>query len=185
MATTREDVIAAARAVLSAREPATWSMSSVADAAGVTRMTLYNQFGSRVKLVEAVLTEVVARDRMDRLVEGTSACVPGDALRSVIATTCRFWHSERHLLRRLFSDAYADADLSRLLARREGWRRDQFVTILERAGAELHPDVEPRSAADLLVAVTSFPTYDRLGAVANRPLHAAALLERCLTGVLR
>jgi AcrR family transcriptional regulator len=176
-AESRAGVVAAARAVLS--DPATpaWGMEAVAAAAGVTRMTVYNQFGSRAALIEAVLDQVVARDRMDQLVAGTSELDPVDALRAALLTTCRFWHAERPLLRRLFAAAYTEPAVAALLTRREGWRRDQFAALIGRVAPALQED---SAVLDLLVAVSSFPAYDRLGPTADAPDVAADLLHRLI-----
>jgi AcrR family transcriptional regulator len=153
-------------------------METVAAAAGVTRMTVYNQFGSRTAVIEAVLDQVVTRDRMDQLVDGTSELDPGDALRAALVTTCRFWHAERPLLRRLFAVAYTEPAVAELLARREGWRRDQLRSLLARAVPTLRGD---SAVLDVVVAVTSFPAYDRLGATADAPDAAAVLLHRLIS----
>jgi AcrR family transcriptional regulator len=152
-------------------------METVAAAAGVTRMTVYNQFGSRTALIEAVLDQVVARDRMDQLVDGTGELDPAEALHAALVTTCRFWRAERPLLRRLFAVAYAEPPVAALLARREGWRRDQFAALLDRAAPALRDN---SGLLDLLVAVTSFPAYDHLGPTADAPDLAADLLHRLI-----
>jgi AcrR family transcriptional regulator len=49
----RASVLPATRAVLSDPALPAWSIETVESAAGVTRMTVYNQFGSRAALIEA------------------------------------------------------------------------------------------------------------------------------------
>jgi AcrR family transcriptional regulator len=176
-AESRTRVLDAARAVLSDPTGEAWSMETVAAAAGVTRMTVYNQFGSRTAVIEAVLDQVVDRDRMDRLVDGTSALDPADALHAALVTTCRFWHAERPLLRRLFAVACTEPAVAALLSRREGWRRDQLGSLLGRAVPALQED---GALLDVVVAVTSFPAYDRLGATADTPDAAADVLHRLI-----
>ena len=176
-AESRAKVLDAARAVLSDPAADAWGMETVAVAAGVTRMTVYNQFGSRTAVIEAVLNQVVARDRMDQLVDGTSELDPVEALRAALVTTCRFWQAERPLLRRLFAIAYTEPAVAELLARREGWRRDQLGSLLGRVSPALPED---GALLDVVVAVTSFPAYDRLGATADAPDVAADVLHRLL-----
>jgi AcrR family transcriptional regulator len=180
-ADSRARVLASARAVLSNPAGPAWSMETVAAAAGVTRMTVYNQFGSRAALVEAVLDQVVARDRMDQLVDGTSGLDPAGALRAALVTTCRFWHAERPLLRRLFAVAYTEPAVAALLARREGWRRDQIASLIGRADPALRED---SALLDVVVAVTSFPAYEHLGPTADTPDVAADLLHRLIRGLV-
>jgi AcrR family transcriptional regulator len=179
-AESRARVLDAARAVLSDPAGDAWGMETVAVAAGVTRMTVYNQFGSRTALIEAVLNQVVARDRMDQLVDGTSELDPADALHAALVTTCRFWQTERPLLRRLFATAHTEPAVAELLARREGWRRDQLGSLLGRVSPVL---AEDSAVLDVVVAVTSFPAYDRLGATADTPDAAAVLLHRLISGL--
>src|SRR5947209_17984365 len=67
-ATSRARVVAAAAALL--RQDggiAGFSLEAVARAAGVTRLTVYNQFGSRRGLLEAVFDEIAARGGLTRL----------------------------------------------------------------------------------------------------------------------
>ena len=180
---TRNAILEAAGRLL--REPSRpWSMEAVAHAEGVTRVTIYNQFGGRVELIEAVLDQVVARDRMDGLLEGTEALPPRAALRAAVTTTCRFWHAERHLLRRLFGAAWPDSAVARLIARREGWRRDQLQALLARLQGDLVDGVDAERATDVLLALTSFPAYDGLGSLGDEPDLAAGYLVRLAGGLL-
>ncbi|MEP7055487.1 MAG: TetR/AcrR family transcriptional regulator [Actinomycetota bacterium] len=183
VAATVHAVVRAARDVLSDPEPGTWSMEAVALAAGVTRATVYNHFRSRTDLIEAVLDTVVARDRMDRLVEVSADADPVVALRQAVARTCRFWHAERPLLRRLFATAYADASVEALLRRREGWRREQLAVLLGRVGG-VPSRAAARTRADVLLALTSFPTYDRLAGSTDGPGRTATTLNQLVSALL-
>ena len=180
-AATRATVLQAARTVLSDPDPAPWSMETVATAAGVTRMTVYNQFGSRAAVIEAVLDEVVSRDGMDRLVDASQALPPVIALERALLTTCRFWHAERPLLRRLIAAAYVEPALAELLARREGWRREQLSALLGRIDSRHGED---QGLLDLLVTATSFPSYDRLSTGRGSPDAVAELVTRLVAALL-
>ena len=160
-------------------------MESVATAAGVTRMTVYNQFGSRLALVDAVLDQVVARDQLDRLVEGTQAMEPDAAIRTAVHTTCRFWETERPLLRRLFAAAYTEPTIDDMLHRREQWRRDQFTALLRRLESHRESDDAQLSAvAHLLTAMTSFPTYDHLVAALDIPDTVTQLVDQLVAALV-
>jgi len=175
-AATRAALLGAARAHLSQPDPAPWSMEAVAAAAGVTRVTAYNQFGSRAGLVEAVLDEVVSAEAMDQLVTGTAALQPAVAVQVAVARTCSFWHAERTLLRRLFATAYTEPAIAELLERREGWRKKQWTALLGRLPQPPGGALDAAQAAEVLTAITSFPAYDRLGPSAADPVVAAGLL---------
>jgi hypothetical protein len=84
------------------------------------------------------------------------------------------------VLRPLFGLAAIDRDIAENLARREQWRTDQFDALLTRLAT--HDGLEPQLPRDVLLAglraVTSFPTYDALGSVADDPALAAELIGR-------
>src|SRR3546814_10225277 len=66
----REHMLGAAIRYLRDEAPvAGFSLEAVAKAAGVTRLTLYNQFGSRRGLLEAVFDEIADHGRLTRLGE--------------------------------------------------------------------------------------------------------------------
>ena len=99
---TRTRVIAAARELLTASGGFTgFTIDAVAAQAGVARMTVYYQFGSKAGLLEALFDDLAARGGMDQLPAAFSRADPLDALAEFIALFCRFWASERLLIRRL------------------------------------------------------------------------------------
>jgi AcrR family transcriptional regulator len=58
--------------------------------AGVTRLTFYNQFGSRSALLEAVFDERAARGGLHRIAGAMAASDPHAGLLQVIAIFLRF-----------------------------------------------------------------------------------------------
>lgn len=70
----RDSVIAAMDELVRARGWAATTMSDVATAAGVSRQTLYNEFGSRQALVEAYITREI-----ENLVDEVTAAVRANA----------------------------------------------------------------------------------------------------------
>src|SRR5438093_8445964 len=108
---TRTRVIAAARELLTASGGFTgFTIDAVAQPAGVARMTVYYQFGSKAGLLEALFDDLAARGGMDQLPAAFSRADPLDALAEFIAIFCRFWASERPLIRRLQGLAALDPD---------------------------------------------------------------------------
>src|SRR5947209_20047975 len=91
-AQTRERIVAAAGKILGTAEGIPdFSLEAVAKAAGVTRLTVYNQFGSRRAVLEAVFDEVALRGGLMRLVDVMAFPDPHSALRQAIAIFCDFW----------------------------------------------------------------------------------------------
>jgi AcrR family transcriptional regulator len=183
---TRQVIVDAARQLLAESEDGQVSVAGVAAAAGVTRVTVYNQLGSRHGLLDAVFGQLAERGGMDRLIELTSDLPPREACTAALKRTCSFWHAERPVLHRLNGLAVLDTELARVFARRESWRRDQLDNLLRRlAATDDITSALPRGALlDGFVALSSFQTYDRMGALAEHPVRAAKVLDRMLTGLI-
>jgi AcrR family transcriptional regulator len=186
-AATRRGIIDAARELLATQQWQQFTVEAVASRAGVTRVTVYNQVGSKHGLLDAVLTDLTENAGMDQLLTKTQQVGASEACSMVAQRTCRFWHSERPVLRPLFGLAGADHEVAAMLSQREQWRGNQMRSLVQRLTAETATPSTFDEADTLagVIAVTSFPAYDALGAVADRPDHAARLLNhliRSLTG---
>jgi AcrR family transcriptional regulator len=175
-AATRQAIVEAARQLLAGRDWRHFTLEAVAARAGVTRVTVYNQVGSKYGLLDAVLTELAARGGMDSLITASQDLTPPDAFAYAVARTVRFWHAERAVLRPLFGLAAVDTRIAEELTRREGYRAAQFGRLTGHApgSAELSG----------IVAVTSFPAYDALGALAGEPAGAADVILRMARALL-
>jgi AcrR family transcriptional regulator len=182
-AATRRAIVGAARELLAAGDWARFTLEAVAGAAGVTRVTVYNQVGSKHGLLDAVLTDLVGHARMDRLLADSKALEPAAARTFVVRRTCRFWHAERAVLRPLYGLAAVDRGIAANLERREGWRREQFDTLLHRLAPGGALPLPRATVLAGLVGVTSFPAYDRLGELADHPVRAAALVDHLVAGL--
>src|SRR3977135_4735890 len=88
----RDRVIEAAAKLL--REDASiarFSLDTVAKQPGVTRLTVYNQFGSRRGLLEAVFDHLAQRGRLQRIVEAVVDPEPRYGVRLLVAIFSEFW----------------------------------------------------------------------------------------------
>ncbi len=183
-AATRQAIIDAGRHLLAAGNWRGFTLDAVAAAAGVTRVTVYNQVHSKSGLLDAVLTDLTERAGMDQLLTATKA-MPAEVARAyVVERTCRFWHAERAVLRPLFGLSTVDQDIAANLTQREQWRTDQLDRLLDRLAEERsapQPSAAALSRSDILaglVAVTSFPAYDALGSLGDDPTAATAVINR-------
>lgn len=176
---TRRAIITAARDLLAARRWQQFTVEAVAKRAGVTRVTVYNQARSKRGLLEAVLTDLTERARMDQLLNDTRHLSAAEACAAIVLRTCRFWHAERDILRPLFGLAGVDHEVAATLSQREQWREEQLRHLLQRLGNEATHQVKFISEDTLAatLALTSFPTYDSLGKLADDPERAAQLIN--------
>ncbi len=182
---TRARVVAAARELLTASGGfAGFTVDAVARQAGVARMTVYYQFGSKAGLLEALFDDLAARGGMEQLRGAFSRRDPLDALAEFIAVFCRFWASDRLIIRRLQGLAALDPDFEPVS--REEWRREGLRVILRRlADRGGRPSLDAfEEAVDVLHMLTSFQSYDSLAGATRGPEQVAALVQRLARAAL-
>src|ERR1051325_5493626 len=91
----RNRVIKAAARFLREEESMTaFSLDAVAKAAGVTRLTVYNQFGSRRGLLEAVFDDIARSGRLARLNDAIANPDARRGLDALIEIFCDFWSGD-------------------------------------------------------------------------------------------
>src|SRR5688572_11497928 len=165
-AATRARAVAAACALLSAKECSELTLESVAAAAGVTRVTLYNHFGSRVALLLAVFRELGRRMRAERIREAMQDSDTEAALERLFVESTRAWRRERLAVTRVFALSAFDAELSREVARAERKRRASLGSLARRlvdSGA-LGSGISAAEATTTLGALTSFQAFEAFAA---------------------
>lgn len=169
---TRTRIVDAARELLADPDaPVDFTVDAVAKRAGVSRMTVYYQFGGRAALLEAVLDDLA--DRVGLTPEIAAAMqqqTPEAALAQVVAVFCGFWASQRLAIRRLRAMAVLDPELSGVY---RDERRRRLITAALSGGP-----VQPESLLDLLVVLTSFETYDTLASDGAEDARVIELLQR-------
>jgi AcrR family transcriptional regulator len=172
----RERVVAAATQCL--REDGglgAFSLDSVAKAAGVTRLTVYNQFGSRRGLLEAVFDDIAARGHLATIPEALALPDPLQGLDAIIDRFCDFWSSDEAIGR--LHDAMAwDAEFAVALAARHERRRKLLQALMKRLVPADALARRRRDAVDFVFAMTSFAMFRLLGS--NRSAAAVAELVK-------
>jgi AcrR family transcriptional regulator len=161
-AETRLRIIEAARAILSAEGTVAFTVDRIAEVADVARMTVYNQFGSKRGLVEALSDDLAARGGIARLPEAFQAADAMSGLEIVIQVFLGFWERERQVLRRLRAVIALDPELSQ--SNRDERRRQALTAVLRRLSDQTGRPApgEIETAADLLLVLTSFEAYEDL-----------------------
>lgn len=149
---TRARIMAAAIALLGDRTGGqTFSLEAAARAAGVTRLTVYNHFGSRRALLEAVFDDCAARGGLGRIPEAMSAQDPLDALHRIIEIFCDFWGSDAAALSWLQAAGVTDPELAESLHERSERRRKLLSVLARRLGAT---ERRARDLTDVLFALS-------------------------------
>jgi AcrR family transcriptional regulator len=168
----RSAILAAASELVAAGGHSALRVGAVAGQAGVSRLTVYNRFGSKAGLLRAVADD--AR-RGARRSLGLEVGDPRDRLRRRITESCALWASNPSLFRRLPEESAVENDpgTNRALAER-----------LAETG-QLRPGCSLKEAEDVIGALTSFPTFDRLHKDGRRsPAAVAEILMRLAAAIL-
>ena len=163
-ARTRERLVRAAAKLLRSPEGLrALSLESVAGAARVSRLTVYNQFGSRKGLLEAVFDDRAQRGGLRRIPEAMADPDAHAGLMRLIEIFCEFWDFDREPVMRLFGAAATDPDLGESIRARNERRRRVLSVLIDRlvSGQSL-PAGSTVDLVDVLFAITSFPVFAEL-----------------------
>jgi AcrR family transcriptional regulator len=176
-------VDAAGRLLREQENIASVSMEAVAKAAGVTRLTVYKQFGSRRRLLETVFDQRAQQGGLGRIAGALAMDDPRAALNRLIEIFCEFWGSDASL-GRLHDAAVLDPEFAQAVAERNERRRAVIGLIAERLNAGgARAAAKTCDVVDLLFGLTSFPMYRSLAA--NRPPRAVCeLLKTACAAIL-
>jgi AcrR family transcriptional regulator len=185
---TRSRIIEAARRLLAAPSDAgRFSIEAVAREAGVARMTVYYQFGSRLGLLEAIYDDLASRGLMSNLPAAFQQPDPLNAFLAVVDAFARFWATDRVITRRLRALALLDTEVEKGIHERDEWRRGHFRNAITRIAAGRMPDNEHGldELVDLIYSVTSFETYDSLAGATHSNKEAAGMLRQLVLAVFQ
>lgn len=159
---TRARIVAAARALLNGgKGTPTFSLDGVARQAGVTRLTVYNQFGSRRGLLEAVFDDLARQSRLFEIPTLLASEDAREALRQFVALFCRFWTLHGPVIAKLNALARLDEEVATSLRARTERRRRGLSILVSRCiphlgGQRLHDLV------DVVYALTSYEMFEHL-----------------------
>ncbi|MGH2353459.1 MAG: TetR/AcrR family transcriptional regulator [Chloroflexota bacterium] len=185
---TRARIVAAARELLATSGGvAGFSIDAVGVQAGVARMTVYYQFGSKRGLLEALFDDLAARGEIgERLPAAFSRPEPLGALAALVAAFAHFWASDRLVIRRLRSLAALDTEMEQGLRARDERRRQGLRVIVGRLAARYgRPAPEAiDETVDVLHMLTSFESFDSLAGATRSPEDVAPVVLRLARAVL-
>jgi AcrR family transcriptional regulator len=158
----RDRVIEAAAKLL--REDASiarFSLDTVAKAAGVTRLTVYNQFGSRRGLLEAVFDDIARQGGLHEIADAMAIPDPLKALDRVVEIFCGFWAGDA-AIGRLHEAMATDPEFAEALLERNERRRKLVGMLVGRVAAQTASRRAREDAVDMIFALTSYPMFAML-----------------------
>lgn len=185
----RRNIVAAGRQQLIDEGYHQLSLEAVAATAGVTRVTIYRQFGSKLGLLEAIAEDLAERSAV---VEGAARALSlpkaTAAFDALVTALCRFWATDPDLLRRLVSLHAVDPTAQGLIQRREDWRYRQVGVVVTRLAEQdrVRAPFTVQTATAVVGTATSFPACDEIAHRTGTKLtDLAPLLIAQLRGVIR
>jgi AcrR family transcriptional regulator len=184
---TRERIVRAASALLhSTNGVRRFSLASVGTAAGVTRLTVYNQFGSRRALLEAVFDAHAARGGLHRLADAMGDPDPSRALARLVSIFCDFWSYDSDAMAWLHGNSGVDAEFAESMRARQERRRHAVSVLVARMGERgLVAESHQGDLIDILHTLTSFPVFASLTAGGRNRDATCGLIQNMVDDAVR
>src|SRR5215471_2728612 len=158
----RDRILAAAGEVLNLDDLGAFSLDAVARRAGVTRMTVYNHFGSKGVLLGEVFDLLVERDAFSGMPTVFEASDLGAAFDGLVGMLGRFYDDNRQLMLKMVGVVGRDPDLDKVFAEKNLRRRRAIEGVIKHFGAPKRPAVERSELVNTLDVLLSFHTFNSL-----------------------
>jgi len=173
----RAALIAATRRNLMEQGLAGLAFERIAVSAGMTRKSVYNHFGSRIGLYEALMDDIGERAAFRRMAAIWDTDNPVELLERFFAEIVRAWDAERAMFRMMIGLSAADPELGAAVQARIGRVRGIASQLAARLAAApgLRPGWTEADAAATLFALANFYTFDVLASDMS-PAEAAGRL---------
>lgn len=179
----RERVIQAAITLLRESESAAnFSLDTVAKIAGVTRLTVYNQFGSRRGLLEEAFDDIAVRGRLGRLKDVQTLADPREGIARLVEICCDFWSSDPALAR-IYDAMVLDQEFEQSLIERNERRRQLIQLLIQRMAPRAAKRGKLRDTVDLIFALTSMAMF-RLLVAGRSPGDVSVLIQSSVDAAL-
>ena len=155
--TTRDRIVAAAVEMTTSSGWAAVTMARLADAAGVSRQTVYNEVGSKPALAETMILEELAR--FLQVVEKAFDAEPDDLTRAIeraVSDVLTYARANKLLHAVVSATHGADTELLPLLTTNAGSLLEAAKEVVRGRVAPYAPDIEPgylEPATDMVVRV--------------------------------
>jgi AcrR family transcriptional regulator len=174
----RERILAAAREVLDLDDVRAFSLDAVAKRAGVTRMTVYNQFGSKAGLLAELFDLLMERGAFREMGSVLGEPDVAAAFDGFVSTLGRFYTENRAVLAGLSVAAGVDPDLDEAMRSRHERRRRAIETLVQRLDKNVRPAVRAAELVNVLDVLLAFGTFSSLAGPGRTPKDAVSTIQQ-------
>jgi AcrR family transcriptional regulator len=139
----------------------TATMDELAAAAGVSRATVFNRFGSKLGVLQALFARAMEGPQVDAIREAMQIEDPVAALEAAIGASCAVWDVEGYIHEQLQAIVVLEPDASALIEEQKQDQRADLQKLVRRLSksGRLRPGMgEPRALATLHT-LTSLETF--------------------------
>lgn len=154
-------VLEAAERLIRADAFHTATMDELAAAAGVSRATVFNRFGSKLGVLQALFARAMEGPQMDAIRQALAIEDPVAALDAAIAATCAIWDREGYIHEQLQAIVVLEPDASALIDEQKHEQRADLQTLVRRLAkaGRLRPRLGQARAVATLHTLTSLETF--------------------------
>jgi AcrR family transcriptional regulator len=136
-------------------------MDELAAAAGVSRATVFNRFGSKLGVLQALFTRGMRGPEMTAIQEALSLEDPVAALEAVVGAGCAIWEAYAYVHLQLQAVAVLEPDAAALVDEQREDQRAQLELLARRLAkaGNLRPGLSEARAAATLHMITSLESF--------------------------
>jgi AcrR family transcriptional regulator len=158
---TVDQVLEAAERMIRAGEFHTATMDDLAAAAGVSRATVFNRFGSKLGVLEALYTRAMESPEMEAIRKALELEDPEAALEGAIDAACVIWEREGYIHEHLQAIAVLEPEARTLMDEQREIQRDEIRGLTRRLAkaGRLRQGISEKRAVAVLHMLTSLETF--------------------------
>jgi AcrR family transcriptional regulator len=159
-----ESVLDAAERLISEGEFHSATVEALAATAGISRATVFNRFGSKLGVLEALVERCFSGPEMRAINEALELEDPVAALEAMIEPSCAIWEAKGFIVEQLYAIVVLEPGAAALIDEIEAEQRAGLQGLTRRLARadRLRPGLGEARAAATLHMLTSLECFQRL-----------------------